>query len=122
MMIVTLQARAEWYERFIAYRINPGIFFMAVVILILNMTDACFTQLIIDRGGWEVNPFASAAMATFDSNFWIWKHVVVSLAVILLILHGHLRTARICLFTAACLFTCVTVWQLVLIDHLYPFP
>jgi hypothetical protein len=117
-MIVTLQTRVEWYERFIAYRIRPGIFLMAVVILILNITDACFTQLIIDHGGWEVNPFAGAAMVSFGNHFWVWKHAVVSLAVILLILHGHLRTARVCLATAACLFTGVTVWQLILIDYL----
>ncbi|HTZ40676.1 MAG TPA: DUF5658 family protein [Syntrophales bacterium] len=117
-MIATVQARSEWYERLIAHRINPGIFFTAVVILSLNMTDACFTQLIIDHGGWEINPFAHAAMATFGSLFWVWKHVVVSLAVILLILHRHLRTARVCLATAACLFTGVTVWQLILIGSL----
>lgn len=118
-MIVTLQARAEWYERFIAYRINPTIFFMAVVILILNMTDACFTQLIIEHGGWEINPFARAAMATFGDNFWVWKHVVVSLAVIMLISHGHMRTARVCLAMAAGLYTGVNVWHLILIDYLY---
>jgi hypothetical protein len=117
----TLQTCTAQFERFIAYRINPGIFFMAVVILSLNMTDACFTQLIIEHGGWEINPLARAAMATFGDNFWIWKHVLVSLAVIMLILHDHLRTARVCLATAACLFTGVTVWQLILIDHLYPF-
>ena len=117
----TVQTCAARFERFIAYRINPGIFFMAVVILSLNMTDACFTQLIIEHGGSEINPFARAAMATFGDNFWVWKHVLVSLAVIMLILHVHLRTARACLATAACLFTGVTVWQLILIDHLYPF-
>jgi len=117
-MKATLQTSAERFERFIAYRIDPGIFFMAIVILSLNITDACFTQLIIEHGGWEINPFARAAMVTFGDNFWVWKHSVVSLAVIMLILHGHLRTARVCLATAACLFTGVNVWQLILIDHL----
>jgi len=117
----TVQTCAAWFERFIAYRINPGIFFTAVVILSLNITDACFTQLIIDHGGWEINPFARAAMATFGDNFWIWKHLLVSLAVVMLILHGHLRTARVSLAMAACLFAGVTVWQLILIGHLQPF-
>jgi hypothetical protein len=117
-MTGTPQTRAAWFERLIAYRINPGIFFMAVLILSLNITDACFTQLIIEHGGWEINPFARAAMTTFGDNFWVWKHGVVSMAVTMLILHGHLRTARVCLATAACLFTGVTVWQLILIDHL----
>ena len=83
----TPQTCAAWFERLIAYRINPGIFFMAVLILSLNITDACFTQLIIEHGGWEINPIARAAMATFGDHFWVWKHVVVSLAVIMLISH-----------------------------------
>jgi hypothetical protein len=118
-MTGTLQTRAAWFDRLIAYRINPGIFFMAVLILSLNITDACFTQLIIEHGGREINPIARAAMATFGENFWVWKHVVVSLAVIMLISHGHMRTARVCLATAAGLYTGVNVWHLILIDYLY---
>jgi hypothetical protein len=45
--------------------------------------------------------------------------VVVSLAVIMLISHGHMRTARVCLATAAGLYTGVNVWHLILIDYLY---
>ena len=120
-MKITCQARPEWFERFTACRIHPGIFFTAVVILCLNITDACLTQLIIDHGGWEVNPLAGAAMTTFGNHFWVWKHAVVSLAVIMLILHGHLRAARVCLAAAACLYGGVTIWQLILIDYLQLF-
>ena len=115
----TPQTCSAWFERLIAYRINPGIFFMAVLILSLNITDACFTQLIIEHGGWEINPIARAAMATFGDHFWVWKHVVVSLAVIMLISHCHMRTSRVCIATAAGLYTGVNVWHLILIDYLF---
>ncbi len=80
-------------------------FFMAVLILSLNITDAFFTQLIIAHGGWEVNPFARAAMVHFRRSLLALEacgglpggHHAER--------HIHLRMARVCLATAACLFT-----------------
>jgi len=117
----TLQARSAWIEPLIADRKRPLMFFMAVLIMSLNITDAFFTQIIIAHGGWEVNPIARAAIATFGDHFWLWKHGVVSLAVIMLSSHIHLRMARVCLAVAACMYSGVTVWHLILIDSLYPF-
>jgi hypothetical protein len=117
----TLQARSAWIEPLIADRKRPLMFFMAVLIMSLNITDAFFTQIIIAHGGWEVNPIARAAIATFGDHFWLWKHGVVSLAVIMLSSHIHLRVARVCLAVAAFMYSGVTVWHLILIDSLYPF-
>ena len=117
----TLQNRFAWIEALSADRSNPLMFFMAVLIVSLNISDAICTQFIIDHGGWEVNPIARAAIVTFGDHFWIWKHGVVSLAVIMLSSHIHLRMARVCLATAACIYSGVTVWHLILIDSLYPF-
>lgn len=117
----TLQTRSAWIETLIAVRKRPLMFFMAVLIMSLNITDAFFTQIIIAHGGWEVNPIARAAIATFGDHFWLWKHGVVSLAVIMLSSHIHLRVARVCLAVAAFMYSGVTVWHLILIDSLYPF-
>jgi hypothetical protein len=117
----TLQTRSAWIETLIADRKRPLMFFMAVLIMSLNITDAFFTQIIIAHGGWEVNPIARAAIATFGDHFWLWKHGVVSLAVIMLSSHIHLRVARVCLAVAAFMYSGVTVWHLILIDSLYPF-
>ena len=117
----TLQARSAWIEPLIADRKRPLMFFMAVLIMSLNITDAFFTEIIIAHGGWEVNPIARAAIATFGDHFWLWKHGVVSLAVIMLSSHIHLRVARVCLTVAAFMYSGVTVWHLILIDSLYPF-
>jgi len=117
----TLQTRPAWIETLIADRKRPLMFFMAVLIMSLNITDAFFTEIIIAHGGWEVNPIARAAIATFGDHFWLWKHGVVSLAVIMLSSHIHLRVARVCLAVAAFMYCGVTVWHLILIDSLYPF-
>lgn len=117
----TLQNRSAWIETLIADRKRPLMFFMAVLIMSLNITDAFFTQIIIAHGGWEVNPIARAAIATFGDHFWLWKHGVVSLAVIMLSSHIHLRVARVCLAVAAFMYSGVTAWHLILIDSLYPF-
>jgi len=117
----TLQTRSAWIEPLIADRKRPLMFFMAVLIMSLNITDAFFTEIIIAHGGWEVNPIARAAIATFGDHFWLWKHGVVSLAVIMLSSHIHLRMARVCLAVAALMYCGVTVWHLILIDSFYPF-
>jgi hypothetical protein len=117
----TLQTRFAWIETLRADRNSPLMFFMAILIVSLNISDALCTQFIIAHGGWEVNPIARAAMATFGDHFWLWKHGVVSLAVMMLSSYIHLRMAKVCLAVAAFMYCGVTVWHLILIDSLYPF-
>jgi hypothetical protein len=104
-----------------ADRNRPLMFFVAILIMSLNITDAFFTQIIIAHGGWEVNPIARAALDLCGDYFWLWKHGVVSLAVIMLSSYIHLRIARVSLAVAAGMYSAVTVWHLILIDSIYPF-
>ena len=117
----TLQARSPWIETLVVDRKRPLMFFVAALILSLNVADAFFTQIIIAHGGMEVNPIAQAALDFFGDHFWLWKHGVVSLAVIMLASHIHLRMARVCLAVAAFMYSGVTLWHLILLDSLYPF-
>ena len=117
----TLQTRLTWIDTLRADRNGPLMFFMAVLVMSLNISDAFFTQIIIAHGGCEVNPIARAALDIFGDHFWLWKHGVVSLAVIMLSSHIHLRMARACLAIVALVYSGVTVWHLILIDSLYPF-
>ncbi len=115
-----LQTSNGWLQALCAYRNDPLAFFMAVLVIILNLADAVFTDFILAHGGWEVNPIARAAIAAFGDTFWVWKYAVVSLSVILLSTFVHMRMARVCLAVAAVLYSAVTVWHLILIDSLYP--
>jgi hypothetical protein len=116
----TLQTRTGWLQSLLVWRNNPLMFFMAILVASLNIADAFLTQFIIAHGGSEVNPIAQAAISTFGNQFWLWKHTVVSLSVIMLSSHIHLRMARVCLAIAAFFYSGVTVWHLILIDSLRP--
>ena len=70
---------ADWLHVLRARRDSPLVFFLAVLVVILNLADAVFTDFILAHGGWEVNPIARAAIAAFGDSFWIWKYAVVSL-------------------------------------------
>ncbi|HNU85466.1 MAG: DUF5658 family protein [Pseudomonadota bacterium] len=116
----SLQGMADWLHVLRARRDSPLVFFLAVLVVILNLADAVFTDFILAHGGWEVNPIARAAIAAFGDSFWIWKYAVVSLSVLLLSGFVHVRLAKVCLGLAAVLYGAVTVWHLILIDSLYP--
>ncbi len=116
----SLQTATGWMQFLNERRDSPGVFFLAVLVIILNLADAVFTEFILAHGGWEVNPIARAAIAAFGDAFWIWKYAVVSLSVILLSSLVHLRMARVCLAVAAVLYSAVTVWHMILIDSLIP--
>jgi hypothetical protein len=116
----TLQTRAGWLQSLLVWRNNPLMFFMAILVASLNIADAFLTQFIIAHGGSEVNPIAQAAISTFGDHFWLWKHAVVSLSVIMLSSHIHLRMARVCLGIAAFFYSGVTVWHMILIESLRP--
>jgi hypothetical protein len=117
----TLQTRSEWFQSLHLYRVNPPMFFMAILVVCLNIADACFTQIILAHGGWEVNPIARAAIFAFGDHFWLWKYALVSLSVFILSSHIHLRLARVSLAIAAVFYSGVTVWHLILIDCIHPF-
>jgi len=115
-----LQSPNGWLQALCARRDDPAVFFLAVLVIVLNLADAVFTDFILAHGGWEVNPIAEAAIAAFGDRFWVWKYSLVSFSVILLSGHVHMRIARVCLAVAAVLYSAVTVWHLILIDTLHP--
>jgi len=53
-----------------------------VLIVVLNIFDAILTTIILDGGGWEMNPVVRAAIETYGDRFWIWKFAIVSIAVV----------------------------------------
>lgn len=115
-----LQTPNPWVQALCARIDNPMVFFLAVLVIVLNLADAVFTDFILAHGGWEVNPIARGAIAAFGDHFWVWKYCLVSFSVILLSGYVHMRMARVCLAVAAVLYSAVTVWHLILIDTLSP--
>jgi hypothetical protein len=116
----TLQIRTGWLQSLLVFRNNPLMFTMAILVASLNIVDAFLTQFIIAQGGTEVNPIAQAAISTFGDHFWLWKHSVCSVSIIMLSSHVHLLMARACLMIAAFFYSGVTVWHMILIDSIRP--
>ena len=62
-----------------------------ILIVGLNILDSSFTMIILEFGGWEVNPIVRAAMDVYGDQFWVWKFLLVSFNLVLLCLHSRFR-------------------------------
>jgi hypothetical protein len=70
---------------------HPGLLFLLILSIGLNILDALFTMMILDDGGWEINPVAASAIQLLGDRFWVWKFAIVSIPLILLCLHSKFR-------------------------------
>ena len=70
---------------------NSGLLVLLILSVGLTILDAFFTMMILDNGGWEVNPVVRSAIQLFGDRFWIWKFAIASIALILLCIHSKFR-------------------------------
>ena len=52
-------------------RYSSKLFFFLILIAGLNTLDAFLTMIILNHGGWEVNPIAPSVIALYGDKFWI---------------------------------------------------
>ena len=99
---------------------DGGLFIALILIASLNILDSFLTMLVLNDGGWEVNPIVRSVIESCGDGFWIWKFSVVSFSLILLGLHsnfGHVRTA----INALCfIYIAVVLYQIFLITGRLP--
>jgi hypothetical protein len=72
-------------------RYSPGLLFLLISVVGLNVLDALFTMMILEDGGWEVNPVVRSVIQLYGDRFWIWKFAMASISLILLCLHSRFR-------------------------------
>ncbi len=102
-------------------RYSPGILFFLILIVGLNVLDAIFTIMIVDIGGFEINPLVRSVIFLYGDKFWIWKFGVVSASLILLCLHIKFRMVKAIIFGIALIYIGIISYQLkLIIDHLPP--
>jgi hypothetical protein len=70
---------------------HSGLLLLIILPIGLTILDALFTMMILDNGGWEVNPLVRSAIQIFGDRFWVWKFAIVSIPLILLCLHSKFR-------------------------------
>jgi len=99
-------------------RYSSGLFFFLILIVGLNILDALFTMMILDFGGWEVNPFVDAVITLCGDKFWVWKFTIVSASLIVLCLHSRFRFVKEVILGIALIYVGIILHQLNLIIHL----
>ena len=98
-------------------RYGPGLLFLLVLILGLNVLDAFLTMLILEDGGSEINPVVCSAIQLYGDRFWVWKFVMVSVPLILLCLHSKFRLVIPVLLGISAIYMTVILFQVFLIVY-----
>lgn len=97
-------------------RYSAPTFFFLVSITGLNILDSLFTMMILDEGGWEVNPLVKAAMEIHGDNFWIWKFSMVSCCLFLLCLHSRYKLVKKVMIALTSVYLAVVLYQVYLLQ------
>lgn len=84
-------------------------------IFILNIGDALFTLLWLQRGGGEGNPLMQAMLDIGIGAFLFQKCVIVGIWLLILTAHRNYRAARIGLWSALTIYTLLVMYHLVLV-------
>ena len=70
---------------------HSGLLIPLTLALGLTVLDAFFTMMILNDGGWEINPVVRSVIQLYGERFWIWKFVIVSTSLTLLCIHSKFR-------------------------------
>jgi hypothetical protein len=93
------------------------LFFLLLLIVILNLFDALLTIMILDRGGWELNPFVRSAIELFGERFWAWKFTLVSITLILLCVHSKFKPFKTLIVTTGFIYASVVLYEIFLLMY-----
>ena len=91
-----------------------------ILIASLNIIDSFLTMLILNDGGWEVNPIVRSVIESWGDKFWVWKFSLVSFSLILLALHSNFRRVRTAINALCFIYIAVVLYQIVLITGQLP--
>jgi len=80
------QERGGYVDRY-----DFGLLILMILAVGLNVLDALFTMMVLDDGGWEINPVVGSVIQLFGDRFWVWKFGIVSFSLTLLCLHSKFR-------------------------------
>jgi hypothetical protein len=98
-------------------RYSYVLFFILVLILGLNIFDSLFTMMMIDLGDQESSPLVSSYVELQEDMFWIWRFVIVSIALILLYLHHGFILVRRVIIAIGLIYIVIVVYQMYLIFY-----
>ena len=109
------QERGGYVDRY-----DSRLLFFIVLIVGLNVLDSLFTMIILDCGGWEINPIVCSAIEIYGDQFWVWKYLLVSFNLILLCLHSRFRHVNKAIMWITLLYLGVIFYQVFLMKfHIF---
>jgi hypothetical protein len=91
--------------------------FLVVLIAVLSVADSFLTMMILNNGGWEVNPIVRGAIELWGHNFWVWKFTTASVFLILLCLPGKFRRVSTALVGLATVHVAVVAYEVYLLSQ-----
>lgn len=86
----------------------------AAWVALMNIGDSFFTLVHLQAGGIELNPVAAELLKTGRLGFVLWKSLMITLALIVLVLHKNFWMARLGLWISAVGYTCLNLYHLTL--------
>ncbi len=98
-------------------RYSSGLFIILVSIIGLNVLDALLTMMILEVGGWELNPIVQSVMDLSGEKFWVWKFAIVSLSMVLLCLHSRFKRVMVVCIGSGFIYLVVILYQIFLIAY-----
>jgi len=88
---------------------------LVVFVLLLNILDALFTMMWIQRGGSEGNPVMAWVLEFGNSAFLVQKCLIVGIWLILLLVHKNFKIARVGLWALAGVYSLLMIYHVVLV-------
>ena len=96
---------------------SSGLFFLLVFTIGLTVLDALLTMMILEFGGWELNPIVQSVMDHCGEKFWVWKFGIVSLSVVLLCLHSRFKRVVVVCIGSGFIYLALIIYQILLIAY-----
>jgi hypothetical protein len=92
---------------------SPKLLFFLILIIGLNYLDACFTMMILEKGGRELNPIVELAIGFWGEKFWIRKFGIVSISAVILCLFSRYKRVKIAIVLVSFLYLVLVSYQLI---------
>jgi len=74
-------------------------------------------MMILDGGGWEINPVARSVIQLYGDGFWVWKFAIVSVPLILFCLHSKFGQVRTIILGISAIYIGIVLYQISLIIY-----
>jgi len=106
------QERGGYVDRY-----SSVLLFLLILIVGLNILDAWFTMMILENGGWEINPVVRSVIELYGDRFWVWKYAIVSGPLVVLCLHSKFRLVMPVILGISAINIIVILYQILLIIY-----